>query len=99
MSALYIARSGDIAARQLGDEMIVMSARDSTLFTLNDVGLVIWQAADGRTSLEEIVREKVCSEFDVTPEEALKDAENFVRELAGHGILLLSDRPIESSQQ
>ena len=99
MNPLYIARSGDIAARQLGDEMIVMSARDSTLFTLNDVGLVIWQAADGSTSLEEIVREKVCSEFDVTLEEALKDAENFVRELSGHGILLLSDRPIEGSKQ
>jgi hypothetical protein len=99
MNLFYIARSSDVAARQLGDEMIVMSARDSTLFTLNDVGLVIWQAADGRTPLEEIVKEKVCSEFEVTPEEALKDAENFVRELAGHGILLLSDRPIEDSRQ
>jgi len=93
MSPLYIARSREIAARQLGDEMIVMSARDSTLFSLNDVGLVIWQAADGRTPLEEIVNERVCAEFDVTPEEALKDAESFVRELAGHGILMLSDRP------
>ena len=95
MSGLYIARSKEIAARQLGDEMIVMSARDSTLFSLNDVGLVIWQAADGRTPLEEIVNEKVCAEFDVAPEEALKDAESFVRELAGHGILILSDRPLE----
>jgi hypothetical protein len=95
MSRLYIARSKEIAARQLGDEMIVMSARDSTLFSLNDVGLVIWQAADGRTPLEEIVNEKVCAEFDVAPEEALKDAESFVRELAGHGILILSDRPLE----
>jgi hypothetical protein len=94
MSPLYIAKSSDIAARQLGDEMIIMSARDSTLFSLNDVGLVIWQAADGRTPLEEIVKEKVCSEFAVTPEEALKDAESFVRELAGHGILILSDRPL-----
>jgi len=99
MNPLYIARGGDIAARQLGDEMIVMSARDSTLFTLNDVALAIWKAADGCTPLEEIVREKVCSEFDVTLEEALKDAETFVREVAGHGILLLSDRPIEGSKQ
>ena len=99
MSSLYIARSSEIAARQLGDEMIVMSARDSTLFSLNDVGLVIWQAADGLTTLEEIVKQKVCSEFDVRPEEALKDAESFVRELAAHGILILSDLPIENSRQ
>jgi len=96
MSPLYIGKSKEIAARQLGDEMIIMSARDSTLFSLDDVGLVIWQAADGRTPLEEIVKEKVCAEFDVTPEEALKDAESFVRELAAHGILILSDTPVGS---
>ena len=53
--SLYISRSKEIAARQLGDEMIIMSARDSTLFSLNDVGRAIWQAADGQTPLEEIV--------------------------------------------
>ena len=94
MSALYIARSNQIAARALGGEMMIMSARDSTLFNLNDVGTVIWEAADGQTPLEEIVERKVCAEFDVEPAEALKDAESFVRELAGHGILLLSEKPI-----
>ena len=96
---MYIARNSQIAARQLGDEMIIISTRDSTLFTLKDVGLAIWQAADGRTSLEAIVKDKICAEFDVTPEEALKDAESFVRELAGHGILLVAERPIESCGQ
>jgi hypothetical protein len=99
MSSLYVARSSEIAARQLGDELIVMSARDSTLFSLNDVGLVIWQAADGRTPLEDIVKEKVCAEFEIAPEEALKDAESFVRELAGHGILILSDTPMAGGQE
>ena len=96
MSPLYLVRSKEIAARQLGDEMIIMSAHDSTLFSLNEVGLVIWEAADGRTTLEQIVKDKVCAEFDVTPEEALKDAESFVRELAAHGILILSDAPVAS---
>ena len=96
MSALYIARSRDIAARVLDGEMMIMSARDSTLFNLNEVGTVIWQAADGATSLEDIVARQVCVEFDVEPAEALKDAEAFVRELAEHGIMLLSDEPIKS---
>jgi GGDEF domain-containing protein len=94
MSPLYLARSKDIAARMLGDEMIIMSARDSTLFSLNEVGSVIWQAADGATPLDEIVERKICPEFDVEPEEALKDAEEFVRELAGHGILVISESPL-----
>ena len=94
MSPLYLAQSKEIAARVLDDEMMIMSARDSTLFSLNELGTIIWRAADGVTSLEEIVTQKICLEYDVEPAEALKDAETFVRELAEHGIMLLSDRPI-----
>jgi hypothetical protein len=94
MSPLYIARSTQIAARNLGGEMMIMSSRDSTLFSLNDVGTVIWQAADGQTPLAEIVAQKVCAEFDIQPAEAMKDAETFVRELAEHGILRVSETPI-----
>ena len=94
MNSIYIARSNQIAARNLGGEMMIMSAPDSTLFSLNDVGTLIWEAADGETTLQEIVERKVCAEFDIDPAEALEDAESFVRELAGHGILLLSEQPI-----
>ncbi len=89
----YVARSSEIAARLLGDEMIIMSARDSTLFTLNEVATVIWEAADGSTSLDEIVADRICTRFEVAPDVALRDAEKLAEELAGHGILLLSDRP------
>ena len=98
MSPLYIARSHEIAARVLDGEMMIMSARDSTLFSLNELGTIIWQAADGATSLEEIVAQKICVEYEVEPGQALKDAETFVRELAEHGIMLLSDRPIAAGE-
>lgn len=94
MSAVYIARAAEVAARSLDGEMMIMSARDSTLFTLNAVGTLIWQSADGKTTLAEIVEQKVCSEFEVDPATAMQDAEGFVHDLAGHGILLLSDGPI-----
>ena len=94
MSPLYIARSREIAARALDGEMMIMSARDSTLFNLNESGTLIWQAADGATPLEEIVAQEVCVQYEVDPAEALTDAEAFVRELAEHGILTLSDQPI-----
>ena len=95
MSDRYIARSPRIAARKLGDEMIVMSAANSSLFTLNEVATAIWQSADGRTTLESIVANKVCQEFDVSEADALRDAEELVQELSGHGILVVSDQPIE----
>jgi len=94
MNPVYLTRSSEIAARALGGEMMIMSARDSTLFTLNEVATAIWQAADGKTPLSDIVEKKICVEFDVAPEVALSDAEGFIQELASHGILRVSDRPI-----
>jgi hypothetical protein len=88
-----------IAARVLGDETMVMSAINSTLFTLDEVATVIWEAADGATTLEEIVKKKVCVQYDVPLEVALKDAEVLVEQLAGHGLLLLSDQPIAQSSE
>jgi len=98
MTPKYIAHSSAIAARKLGDEMIIMSAADSTLFTLNPVATAIWQAADGRTPLTDIVTSEVCSEFDVEPGVAYRDAEALVDELAGHRILLVSNQPIATLQ-
>ncbi len=93
----YVARSTAIAARVLGDETMVMSATNSTLFTLDEVATVIWESADGATPLEEIVANKICTQYDITPEIALRDAERLVEELAEHGLLLLSDQPIAQS--
>ena len=87
-------RSSAIAARMLGGEMIIMSAADSTFFTLDEVATAIWQAADGCTPLSEIVAKRVCAEFEVSLDAAVRDAQQFVDELARHGILLVSNQPI-----
>lgn len=94
MSAIYIARGTKLAGRKLKQQMIIMTARDSVLSSLNELGTAIWDAADGVTPLEEIVERKVCAEYDVDRTEALKDAEEFVQDLAGDGILIVSDQPI-----
>jgi hypothetical protein len=97
MSEKYIARSSAIAARLLGNEMMVMSTADSTFFTLNEVASAIWRAADGRTPLSEIVACIICEEFDVDRERAQRDAERFVDKLSQHGILLVSDQLLINS--
>jgi hypothetical protein len=97
MAEKYIARSKAIAARMLGGEMMVMSSADSTFFTLNEVASAIWQVADGRTPLSEIVASKICQEFDVDRERAQRGADRFVEELSQHGILRVSDQPLVES--
>jgi hypothetical protein len=91
----YLAKSITVASRLLGDETIVMSTVDSTLFSLNPTASVIWEAADGNMPLSRIIQEKVCTQFDVTPEQAFADAEDLISELAEHGILVVSDRQIQ----
>jgi Coenzyme PQQ synthesis protein D (PqqD) len=91
---MYLTQSADIASRTLGDDTIIMSTLDSTVFMLNSVGSAIWNAADGATPLSKIIREQVCAEFDVNNEEAFADAKEFVDELVKHGILLVSDAPV-----
>ena len=91
----YIARASKVAARMIGDEMMIMSGLDSSLFSLNPTASILWQAADGVTPLAQIVDERICAQFDVDPAEALRDAEELVENLARHGILRLSDSPIQ----
>jgi hypothetical protein len=79
--------------------MMIMSAVDSTFFTLNEVATVIWQAADGRTPLSDIVTSKICPEFEIDPDQAGRDAEQFISELSQHGILMVSDQPIASPSE
>ena len=96
--SMYIAKSRSIAARALEGEMVIMSISDSKLFTLNEVATEVWQAAVGRTPLSQIVHDRICAKFDTSQEVAYADAESLCRGLAEHGILIISDQPIESAR-
>ncbi len=89
----YISRGEHVAARMLGGEMMIMSIRDSTLFSLNETASTIWQAADGATSLRQIVERAILARFDIDAETAYRDAIELVEGLAQYGILKLADEP------
>ena len=93
MSDLYVTRSDRLASRKVDGEMIILSADDSSLYVLNEVATVIWEAADGRTSLQSIVDGVICKQFAVDRDTGLKDARELVDGLAQHGILALSGEP------
>jgi hypothetical protein len=90
----YVARASRVAARMIGDEMMIMSGLDSSLFSLNATASVLWQAADGVTPLSAIVDRHICTRFDVGRDEALRDAIEVSEDLARHGILRVSHSPI-----
>lgn len=98
MSSVYIARVREVAARVIGGELMILSARDSKLFSLNEAASAIWQGADGVTPLAEIVQERVCREFEVDLDTALRDAQELVERLAQQGVLRVSNVPIKETQ-
>jgi hypothetical protein len=82
------------AWRVYDGEAVIVSPEDSTLHTLNPVGTLIWEAADGRTALEAIVG-RVCEAFEVDRATAARDTTIFVEQLSRRGLLtvLASPRP------
>ncbi|MGH9736247.1 MAG: PqqD family protein [Candidatus Acidiferrales bacterium] len=98
MSERFIARGPALAYRVLGGETIVMSAGDTTLFSLDELGSFIWRMADGRTPLSSIVA-GICDQYDVPPETASRDAEEFVAGLANRGLLVISDHAIAEADR
>lgn len=93
MNHLRPLRAPNLASRVFEGEAIVMNPVDSSLFNLNPTATAIWLAADGRTTLEEIVELHICTAWDVPCEQALADAEALTRDLARHSLLLLAEDP------
>jgi hypothetical protein len=91
-------RAANLASRTLGGEEIIMNPADSALFSLNETATAIWLAADGRTTLREIVAGRICADYEVDFDEAMRDAEKLVRGLAEHSILLLLPEPVEAAE-
>jgi hypothetical protein len=98
MSDLFFIKSGKLAARKVAGEAVILRADDSSLYVLNSVATAVWEAADGRTSLDAVVRDVICREFDVDPQVALRDASEFIVALTEQGILRTSDRPLTAGE-
>ena len=51
----------EVAARMMGGEMMIMSARDSTLFNLNETASAIWQRRRRRHSARRDRGARLCT--------------------------------------
>lgn len=85
LEAVY-APSEDVVAREIEGEMLIVPLTagigdmEDELFTLNDIGKVIWERLDGQKSLKGIVDELVV-EFEAPAGEIEEDVIGFVEEL------------------
>ncbi|MBU2549559.1 MAG: PqqD family protein [Proteobacteria bacterium] len=86
-------KSPDVIAREIEDEILIVPLvagigdADDELYTLNETGQAIWQALDGRRTLNEVAA-LLAEEFDAPLDEVNTDVLGFTVELTGRGILV-----------
>jgi hypothetical protein len=91
-----VARNPQTAWRVYDGEAVILLADDSTLNTLNAVGTLIWEAADGKTPFSAIVA-RICEEFAVERVQAERDATVFIEKLRQRGLMIVSSTPQNGS--
>ena len=90
MPEAYLTQSPRTAWRVYDGEAVILWPDDSTLNTLNEVGTLIWELADGKSPMSAIVA-RICEEFDIEPAQAERDAMAFVAKLRVRGLLTVSE--------
>jgi hypothetical protein len=86
------ARNEAMVARRIGDEFILVPIRQragevDSIYTLNEVGALVWELLDGQTPLGDI-RAAIVQEFEVGPEDAEADLLAFLQQLAIVGAIV-----------
>ena len=98
MGDRYLFRNPQVAWRVYDGEAVILLPEDSSLNTLNAVGTVIWEAADGRTPLSAVIA-RICEIFDVERAEAERDASGFIEKLRGRSLVSVSDTPRQGPEE
>jgi hypothetical protein len=77
--------------RSIAGETIIVPVRSgvsdlNSIYTLNEVGTTIWRLIDRQATTEQII-EAISEEFEVTTEQAAKDALDFLEKLEAEGLI------------
>ncbi|MCG8459753.1 MAG: PqqD family protein [Holophagales bacterium] len=84
----------DALFRRVGEEAVILDLATQRYFGLDEVGARLWQLMEELGELDAIAR-ALAVEFEVTAEQARRDAEALFVQLTGHGLLLPPDPPAE----
>ena len=69
-----------------GEEGLLLQLKTGDYFTVNEVGLKVWEMAEGKT--DEQIAAALARKFDVSAEAALKDTRTYCRQLERAGLLI-----------
>jgi hypothetical protein len=78
-------RNENFVFRRIEDETILVPIKDNvgdmgSIYNLNELGAFIWEQLDGERNLE-AVKDKIIDEYEVSPQEAEADLNEFMNDL------------------
>ena len=93
------AKEKELVTRDVAGEIIIVPIKGHVgdlegVFTLSEVGAMIWQLIDGQTTVRQLM-EVVRNEYDVESSEAGKDVVDFLRSLEDAGLIRASEATLE----
>ena len=95
-------KEGNCVTREIAGETIIVPIKGrvgdlDSIYTLNEVGTLIWQLIDGQRNIGEIVR-SIRQTYNVESEEVTRDTFDFLGSLEKAGLIRAAtdDRPVES---
>lgn len=91
----YIRRRSDIASRIIEGEAIIVKIKTGENYSLNHVGALVWQMADGTHTLADIVT-AIVDRYDITVDQAQADLSELVSELEREQLVEVGEAPLYS---
>ena len=84
-------KEDNCVTREIAGETIIVPIKGrvgdlDSIYTLNEVGTMIWQLIDGQRNIDQIVQ-AVRETYNVESEEVTKDAVNFLSSLENAGLI------------
>jgi hypothetical protein len=89
----YVVRNRDTVWKMVGNEAFIIDKDGTNFHQLNSVGSEIWKIAEGTATVRQII-ETICSRFEITAEEAERDATRFIENMLTQGLVTLADAPV-----
>jgi len=93
------AKDSNLITRDIAGETIIVPVRNNvgdldSIYTLNEVGTLIWELIDGKNSVSRIA-EVISNTYEVKLEEAERDALQFINSLEKAGMIRTIENKME----
>lgn len=89
---MIVRRQGDWLSAKVGDELVMMSAKEGNYIGLSDVGARIWDLLETPQELETVIA-RLQQEYDVSSDTCRAEVDAFLKELVTHGAVALDPAP------